>query len=137
MIKLTQNYHLVTKQPMEYKRPARIPISLSPGSGEKLERYSRFVSKDRLATTAAFLLQQKLDELDAAGEIPEDDVVLSRQDFDQIVKFVKLLVGDRTKRNGISFVLLGSLLGIESGKLSELHSVLEKCRQEHEEHSQV
>jgi hypothetical protein len=119
---------------MEYKRSPRIPIALAPGSGEKLERYSALVQKDKVATTAAYLLQQKLDELDERGAIPDDES-LPKQDFEQIVQFLKLLTGDRTERNGISFVLLGEILGIDSGKLSDLHNLVNECR-EHK-HSEV
>lgn len=117
----------------EEKRPPRISVSLSQGSSEQLERYAKLVQKDKVATVAAYLLQEKLDELEASGKIPE--ALISKDDFEQVVKFVKLLLGEY-ERNGISFALLGDLLGVEPSKLNDLHNFLEECRKNHK-HSEV
>ncbi len=114
----------------EEKRNPRIAVMLPPGDLEKLERYARIVKKDKQASVAAYLLQQKIEELDSDGKIPPPEtLVMCQEELDQVIKFIYLLIGS-SSRNGISFVLLGDLLGIDPGKLSDLHQMVDICRGE-------
>lgn len=117
----------------EKRRGNRISVSLSDGSVQRLNRYAGSESKQSPpATVAAYLVERALDELEQKGMIPKDgdNVEIPQEDFNQIIEFVKLLTGDRTDRQGVSFVLLGELLGIEAAKLNDLYSMIIRCREE-------
>lgn len=125
--------HLVTdRKPMsKEERSPRVTVSLPEGSIDKLDRYAN-VMKTKQASAAAYLLQSKLDEMERNGEIPRQNLAgISEEEFNQFKEFISLLLGDRTERNGVSFVLLGQLLGLEAERISELYQLVKDCREGH------
>ncbi|BDA75961.1 hypothetical protein CAL7716_101270 (plasmid) [Calothrix sp. PCC 7716] len=119
----------MSKSKDDGKVTPRITIALPKGYIEKLQRYTEHVAKDeKQAPNASYLLQTKLDELESAGKIPPPDtVVLNRDDFEEIKKFIKLLTG-KSDRNGISFAVLGELLDIDASELNNLYKLVNHCR---------
>ncbi len=118
----------------EEKRSNRISVSLDDGTVDLLFRYAKGVKNSKPATVAAYLLASRLDDLNQMGEIPEnpDMVEMEAQDFSQIVEYIKLLLGDRTSRQGISFVLLGEILEIDPQRLQNLHNLIAHCTEKEE-----
>ncbi|BAZ10825.1 hypothetical protein NIES4071_26490 [Calothrix sp. NIES-4071] len=66
---------------MSDRKAPRVHVTLSVGASQQLERYSRLVKKDKTATVASYLLHQKLDELQASGQIPPED-------FEHVTKYL-------------------------------------------------
>ncbi|BDA75974.1 hypothetical protein CAL7716_101400 (plasmid) [Calothrix sp. PCC 7716] len=74
------------------------------------------------------MLQAKLDELESSGKIPSTGtIVLNRDEFEEIKKFIKLLTG-KSERNGISFAVVAELLEIDASELNNLYKLVKHCR---------
>lgn len=111
------------------KQTPRISVALPKGYLEKLQRFAQHIAKDeKQAPSASYLLQAKLDELESSGKIPPaDTIVLTRDEFEEIKKFIKLLTG-KSERNGISFAVVAELLEIDASELNNLYKLVKHCR---------
>lgn len=111
-------------------RRKRIALSINRVTEDRLNRLAQFQG-DRPATIAYQLLATALQELDENGDIPENDdpVTLERSDLHQIKEFIRLLLGTRISRQGVSFSLVGHILGIKTEELSQLYEKVSRCNE--------
>ncbi len=111
-------------------RRKRIALSINRVTEDRLTRLAQFQG-DRPATIAYQLLANALQELDENGDIPENDdpVTLDRSDLRQIKEFIRLLSGSRLSRQGVSFSLVGHILGIKTEELSQLYEKIMQCNE--------
>lgn len=75
---------------------------------------------------SAVLLERNV-EKDQVGETVNVKTI-HEEDFEQIKKFIALLVGE-DERNGISFTVLGKCLGLDPDKLNDLYLMVLSMRE--------
>lgn len=111
-------------------RRKRIALSINKMTEDRLVRLAKFQG-DRPATIAYQLLANILQEMDENGDIPDTDdpITLDRSDLRQIKEFIRLLSGSRMSRQGVSFSLVGHILGINTEELSQLYEKVTHCNE--------
>lgn len=111
-------------------RRKRIALSINKVTEDRLTRLAQSQG-DRPASVAYQLLASALQEMDENGDIPDssDPITLDRADLHQIKEYIRLLLGTRVSRQGVSFSLVGHILGIKTEELSNLYEKIAKCNE--------
>lgn len=119
------------KDEKEQARRIRMAVSLNELTESRLKRYSQYVVGDRPASVAFQILSSVLQELDEKGDIPEglEPVMVERTDLNQIREYLKLLSGTRESRQGVSFAVVGKVLGMTPEELNDLYNLVCECRE--------
>lgn len=109
----------------------RINLSPDPELMMDLEDWAQ-QQRRPVASMALYLLTRIIDEAKRTGEfVPasrETDISFTRDEIEQIQAYMKLLTGERTERDGISFQEVGELLGLEPEALKRHYEFVLNCR---------
>lgn len=117
----------------EKKQKKRFNITLPDGDYQDLQRLAK-ARGDDTATRAAYFVQRSLEESRERGEIPaEETIALSREELDQIRDYIRLLIGERAVKNGVSFQEVGELLDLDPELLKDHYEFVIDCRSRHPE----
>jgi hypothetical protein len=102
---------------------AKLSINIPDGTLRDLEELAK-QEGDKTATRAAYLLQKQVEQL------VQPEAHVSKQEFEQIAEFLRLLVGDRESPHGVSFAVVAGLTGVELAKLRRLYHLVKRCKEE-------
>ena len=100
----------------------RVQFVCSQKLADSLQEWADSENRSR-SNLIETLLEEVVSDRDNLNNLPTHELI------DQMRKFIDLLMGER-ERNGISYVLLGQALRVDSEKLHELYLLVQQCRKE-------
>ena len=112
------------------ERP-RINLSPDPELMMDLEDWAQ-QQRRPIASMALYLLARIIEESRRTGEfVPTsrgEDISFTHDEVEQIQAYIKLIIGEREERDGISFQEVGELLGLEPESLKRHYEFVLNCR---------